>query len=26
MDLTQGSFEEKNKRAKKMLLWFGIAS
>jgi len=26
MDLTQGSFEEKDKRAKKMLLWFGIAS
>lgn len=26
MDLTQGSFEEKNKRAKKMMLWFGIAS
>jgi len=26
MDLTKGSIEEKNKRAKKMLLWFGIAS
>jgi len=26
MDLTQGSLEEKNKRAKKMMLWFGIAS
>ena len=26
MDLTQGSFEEKNNRAKKMMLWFGIAS
>ena len=26
MDLTQGSFEEKNNRAKKMMLWFGISS
>lgn len=26
MDLTQGSFQEKNKRAKKMMLWFGIVS
>ncbi len=26
MDLTQGSQEEKNARAKKMMLWFGIAS
>jgi len=26
MDLTQGSSEEKIKRAKKMMLWFGIAS
>ncbi|WP_222983210.1 cytochrome c oxidase subunit 3 [Flagellimonas meishanensis] len=26
MDLTQGTIEEKNKRAKKMMLWFGIAS
>lgn len=26
MDLTQGSTEEKNKRAKKMMLWFAIIS
>ncbi|MEZ4803320.1 MAG: cytochrome c oxidase subunit 3 [Gelidibacter sp.] len=26
MDLTEGNFEEKNKRAKKMMLWFGIIS
>ncbi|MBT8289153.1 MAG: heme-copper oxidase subunit III [Flavobacteriaceae bacterium] len=26
MDLTQGTQEEKNIRAKKMMLWFGIAS
>jgi cytochrome c oxidase subunit 3 len=26
MDLTQGTVEEKNKRAKKMMLWFGIVS
>ena len=26
MDLTQGTLEEKNKRAKKMMLWFGIIS
>ncbi|MEQ5792212.1 cytochrome c oxidase subunit 3 [Muricauda sp. NFXS6] len=26
MDLTQGTTEEKNKRAKKMMLWFGIVS
>ncbi|PCJ97921.1 MAG: cytochrome oxidase subunit III [Flavobacteriaceae bacterium] len=26
MDLTQGTQEEKNERAKKMMLWFGIAS
>jgi cytochrome c oxidase subunit III len=26
MDLTQGTFEEKNNRAKKMMLWFGIIS
>jgi cytochrome c oxidase subunit 3 len=26
MDLTEGTFEEKNIRAKKMMLWFGIAS
>jgi cytochrome c oxidase subunit III len=26
MDLTQGTTEEKNKRAKKMMLWFGIIS
>ncbi|MDT0605663.1 cytochrome c oxidase subunit 3 [Croceitalea rosinachiae] len=26
MDLTQGTVEEKNKRAKKMMLWFGIIS
>lgn len=26
MDLTQGTTEEKSKRAKKMMLWFGIAS
>ncbi|WP_274474697.1 cytochrome c oxidase subunit 3 [Mangrovimonas aestuarii] len=26
MDLTQGTVEEKNNRAKKMMLWFGIAS
>src|SRR5690606_17086660 len=26
MDLTQGSSEEKNNRAKKMMLWFGIVS
>ncbi|OIQ16656.1 cytochrome c oxidase subunit 3 [Lacinutrix sp. MedPE-SW] len=26
MDLTQGSLEEKNERAKKMMLWFGIIS
>ena len=26
MDLTQGTFEEKKKRAKKMMLWFGIIS
>jgi cytochrome c oxidase subunit 3 len=26
MDLTQGTTEEKNARAKKMMLWFGIAS
>ncbi len=26
MDLTEGTFEEKNNRAKKMMLWFGIMS
>jgi len=26
MDLTEGTLEEKHKRAKKMMLWFGIAS
>lgn len=26
MDLTQGTTEEKNKRARKMMLWFGIIS
>ena len=26
MDLTQGTQEEKNNRAKKMMLWFGIIS
>ena len=26
MDLTQGTQKEKNSRAKKMMLWFGIAS
>ncbi|MBN4046919.1 heme-copper oxidase subunit III [bacterium AH-315-P13] len=26
MDLTEGNLEEKNKRAKKMMLWFGIVS
>ncbi|MFB9056230.1 heme-copper oxidase subunit III [Mariniflexile ostreae] len=26
MDLTQGTFKEKNSRAKKMMLWFGIVS
>lgn len=26
MDLTQGTAQEKNKRAKKMMLWFGIVS
>ncbi len=26
MDLTQGTAQEKNRRAKKMMLWFGIAS
>ncbi|WP_412983726.1 heme-copper oxidase subunit III [Pontimicrobium sp. IMCC45349] len=26
MDLTQGTVEEKNNRAKKMMLWFGIVS
>ncbi|MFH6768527.1 cytochrome c oxidase subunit 3 [Gaetbulibacter aquiaggeris] len=26
MDLTQGTIEEKNKRAKKMMLWFAIIS
>jgi len=26
MDLTQGTFKEKNARAKKMMLWFGIVS
>ncbi|NNK81828.1 MAG: heme-copper oxidase subunit III [Flavobacteriaceae bacterium] len=26
MDLTQGTNQEKNKRAKKMMLWFGIIS
>lgn len=26
MDLTEGTFEEKSIRAKKMMLWFGIAS
>ncbi|AXT18928.1 heme-copper oxidase subunit III [Flavobacteriaceae bacterium AU392] len=26
MDLTQGTIEEKNSRAKKMMLWFGIVS
>lgn len=26
MDLTQGTAAEKNRRAKKMMLWFGIAS
>lgn len=26
MDLTEGTFEEKNIRAKKMMLWFGIGS
>ncbi|SDB57886.1 cytochrome c oxidase subunit 3 [Flavobacteriaceae bacterium MAR_2010_188] len=26
MDLTEGTFEEKNNRAKKMMLWFGIIS
>ena len=26
MDLTQGTYKEKSKRAKKMMLWFGIIS
>ena len=26
MDLTEGTLEEKNIRAKKMMLWFGIGS
>ena len=26
MNLTQGSSQQKNKRAKKMMLWFGIVS
>ncbi len=26
MDLTQGTTQEKQKRAKKMMLWFGIIS
>ena len=26
MDLTEGTVEEKNDRAKKMMLWFGIIS
>ena len=26
MDLTEGTLEQKNNRAKKMMLWFGIAS
>ena len=26
MDFTQGTFQEKNNRAKKMMLWFGIIS
>ncbi len=26
MDLTQGTLEEKNNRAKKMMLWFGVIS
>nr|WP_299341697.1 heme-copper oxidase subunit III [Allomuricauda sp.] len=26
MDLTQGTVEQKNRRAKKMMLWFGIGS
>ncbi|WP_461533800.1 cytochrome c oxidase subunit 3 [Sinomicrobium sp.] len=26
MDLTQGTFQEKNDRAKKMMLWFGMIS
>ena len=26
MDLTEGTFQEKKVRAKKMMLWFGIAS
>ncbi len=26
MDLTQGTLQEKNERAKRMMLWFGIAS
>ena len=26
MDLTQGTYEEKSRRAKKMMLWFGIIS
>ena len=26
MDLTEGTFQEKNDRAKKMMLWFGIIS
>ncbi|MDP5062615.1 MAG: heme-copper oxidase subunit III, partial [Maribacter sp.] len=26
MDLTQGTDQEKNARAKKMMLWFGIIS
>jgi cytochrome c oxidase subunit 3 len=26
MDLTEGTYEEKTKRAKKMMLWFGIVS
>lgn len=26
MDLTQGTIEEKNERAKKMMLWFGLIS
>ncbi len=26
MDLTQGTSKEKNDRAKKMMLWFGIVS
>lgn len=26
MDLTEGTFEEKNNRARKMMLWFGLVS